>query len=86
MNKIRKLFAIIGMVLLLTSCGGNTINGKFYEPYGVANEEANRDPNVVYEISAASVIWGIIFCETIFIPVYIIGWDLMRPVKMKVQK
>jgi len=82
MNRIRTAILIAAACLSLSGCGNDkTIDGKNYPVYGLANEEANKDPNVVYEISAGSVIWGIILCETIIVPIYVIGWDLWQPVK-----
>jgi flavoprotein len=84
MNTIRKAMLIAATVLSLSSCGADlTINGNHYDTFGIANEEANRDPRIVYEISAGSVIWAILLCETVVVPVYIIGWDLWQPVRAK---
>ncbi len=76
------LVAALASMLLLSACGNDkTIDGKHYETFGIANETANRDPAILYEVSAGSVIWAIILSETIVFPVYIIGWDLWQPVK-----
>ena len=82
--KTRLIALLIGVAAMLSACGNDkTIDGKHYPVYGVANMEAQKDPNVVYEVSASSVIWGIILCETIVVPVYIIGWDLYQPVRKR---
>ena len=82
MKAFRKALIIAAAVMTLASCGNDaTIDGKHYQTFGVANQDVFRDPNIVYEISAGSVIWGIILCETIIVPVYIIGWDLWQPVR-----
>jgi hypothetical protein len=83
--KTKLLAFIVAASMLLAGCDNDkVIDGKHYETFGVANEETHRDPNIQYELSASSVIWAIILCETIVVPVYIIGWDLYQPVKAKV--
>jgi len=82
----RSLLAITlaASMLALSGCGNDmTIDGKHYDTYGVANMESTKDPKVLYEISAGSVIWAIILSETIVVPVYVIGWDLWQPVKLR---
>ena len=82
--KTRLIAVLIGAAALLSACGNDKIiDGKHYDVYGIANMESQKDPNVLYEISASSVIWGIILCETIVVPVYIIGWDLWQPVRKR---
>jgi hypothetical protein len=68
----------------LTGCDNEkVINGKTVPVYGLVNEDAKRDPNIKYEMSPGSVIVAIIFSETIFVPVYVLGWDLFQPVGPK---
>lgn len=84
MKRTLLLVAALASTLLLSACGNDkTINGKNYQTYGVFNEDANKDDGIKYEVSAGSVIWAIILCETVVFPVYIIGWDLWQPVKTK---
>lgn len=82
---MKRLLALaLASTLLLTSCGNDMIiDGKHYDTYGVFNMESKRDDGILYEVSAGSVIWAIILCETIVVPVYIIGWDLWQPVKKR---
>ena len=76
------LIAALASTLLLSACGNDkTIDGKHYDTFGIANETRLRDPGILYEVSPASVIWSIILCETIVVPVYVIGWDLWQPVQ-----
>jgi hypothetical protein len=78
------LFAAI-LASLLAGCGNDkVIEGVHYPTFGVANDDAQRNPKIQYEISAGSVIWAVLLCETIVFPIYIIGWDLYQPVKVKV--
>jgi hypothetical protein len=72
------------VTLTLSACADpKVINGKEYQPYGFANEQTRKDPNIVYEIPAANWIVGIVFSETLLVPGYIIGWDLFEPVGVK---
>ena len=71
------------MTMLTTACGGERLaDGKYYDSYGLFDEES-KDPNVVYRLSPASVIWAIVLAETVAFPVYIVGWDLYTPVRLK---
>ena len=80
----RYIIALCLTALFLSGCAHPVKQGsKTYVPYGVANEETKRDPNIKYEISAGSVFVAILFCETVIAPVYIVGWDLYQPVVEK---
>jgi hypothetical protein len=80
---LKKLVVIGCLAAMLTACGGASVNGVMYDSYGIANEETQKNPNINYEISVWSVVWGIVFFETIIVPIYILGWDLMTPVSSK---
>lgn len=83
---MKKLIAAVALAVAafgLSGCGDETINGTKYKSYGIFNEEVVKDPKILYEVSAASVIVAIIFCETIVVPVYVVGWDLYEPVRVK---
>lgn len=58
-------------------------NGKTYEPYGLLNADAKKNENVCYQYSVGGVILSIILIETVFVPVYIFGWDVFEPFKEK---
>ena len=64
---------------MLAGCTPATICGSHYETYGVLTQE-RAIPKIKYEISPAGVILSIIFFESVIIPVYIIGFDIMDPV------
>ncbi len=84
MKRILTALMLIGACVMLVGCDNDkTINGKHYDVYGLANKEANQDPDIVYELSAGSVICAIIFSETVIVPIYVIGWDLWQPVKAR---
>jgi major membrane immunogen (membrane-anchored lipoprotein) len=79
------LALILASTLALSACGADekTIEGITYGTYGIVNKEEMRNPNIQYEISGWSIFWSVIFCETIIVPVYFIGWDLYQPVTKK---
>ena len=86
------LIGAIFLVLLIyaaTQCNATgkamLISGQsvYVESYGLFNEDVYKNKNVVYEVSAESVIFSIIFSETIIVPVYFVGYDLYQPVKVK---
>lgn len=85
MKKKSLIITIIIVVIgILTSCAEKKIiDGTTYEPYGFANESTHKNDSIQYEISAGSVIFAVIFSETIIAPVYIVGWDLYEPIKKK---
>lgn len=78
------LTAALAVSIALASCADSrVIDGKRYEPYGIANKEEHKDPDIVYRMDAWSVVFSVVFVETLIVPVYIIGWKLWEPVKAK---
>jgi hypothetical protein len=80
---MKKMIASLMIALTLAGCS-QTINDptRAYEPYGLLNEE-KRNENVCYETNVGDVILGIILVETIIAPVYIFGFDVKEPKRMK---
>ena len=86
MSTRTRLFAsVLASALLLSACGAEdkTINGVTYTTYGIANEKDNRNPNIQYEISGWSIVWSVVFCETLIVPAYFILFDLYQPVGVR---
>lgn len=87
-----KILKILSFCLLLgvlfTSCAepktfkDSSKNEFTAEPFGWANE-AKKIDTVVYEVSAGNVALSIIFSETVVVPVYLTGWALYEPVRLK---
>lgn len=79
------LACAVALSLTLSACGADEkkIDNVVYQPYGIVNEGTVKDPNIVYEVSYWSVFWSVIFCETIVVPIWFIGWDFWQPVKKK---
>ena len=73
---------LASLALLTTACGGAKLDGVWYDSFGLANDTTRREPGVVYEISASSVVWAVLLIETVAVPVYIVGWDLYTPIRV----
>jgi hypothetical protein len=87
---MKKFLVLIAMVsiIVLSGCADSkkfVIDGKEVkaQPYGWANYESRRVDGVKYEINAGNVILSIIFSESIVVPVYLTGWEIMEPVQYK---
>jgi hypothetical protein len=79
---------LMALIVILSSCASSKtfqIDGQAVEvkPYGWANKEARYNDKVVYEVSLGNVIWSAIGIETIVLPVWLTGWQLWQPVKLK---
>lgn len=82
----RAIAVVLIAAITLSGCAkSKVINGKEYQPYGLAT--LNReDPAIEYEMSFGSCFFGIFFFETIVAPIYVIGWNIMQPVGPKLNK
>lgn len=80
MKRALLALALVASVALSACAGPLHTPAATYKPYGIANADVVKQPNVKYELSAGSVIVAIIFSETIIVPVYVVGWDLYAPV------
>lgn len=80
-----KYILVFLAIVLLTSCAdsqdfqvnGQVINAK---PYGWANRDSRKIEGVVYEVNGGNIVWDIILCETIVVPIWLTGWQLYEPV------
>lgn len=76
---------VLAIILIPGCCASNmTIEGKTYSTYGYFDKDSKKNDSIQYEVSTGSVIVGIVFCETIVVPVYLAGWDLWQPVGKKI--
>lgn len=93
--KTRILSVVLSILLMIVSTGcankkavTTDINGTkvthVYQPFGLFDSD-KKNPNVRYEVSVGNVILGIIFIETIVVPVIVFGWYLWEPVGPKIQ-
>jgi hypothetical protein len=85
---MRKILIILFAALILSSCANSkvlVINNQetLVKPYGWANKEARYNEKVVYETNLGNVVWSILGFQTIVLPVWLTGWQLFEPVKVK---
>ena len=81
---MKNIIAVLLVSIFLFACGNDmVVNGKKHTTYGFINKEQVKDPAVEYRVIVGNVIWGIIFVETIFAPVYFFGFSLYEPVGVK---
>lgn len=85
--KLLKIFLISIISLTLFSCADPKVlkdkNGKdvTVNPYGWANEVAQKNDSVVYEMNAGNMIVSLILSETVIVPIYLTGWEMYEPVR-----
>ena len=53
------------------------------EPYGWADSDELKDKNVVYKVCVGNIVWDVIGFESVIIPVWLTGWQLYEPIKLK---
>ena len=70
----------IGGGSLLFNAEPETINGVTYDTYGMVSEGNVRNDDIAYELNKWSVVTSVIFCATVIVPIYQIGWNLYEPV------
>jgi len=84
---MKKLLLVLSLVVvLLSSCADSKtliVDGKetVVEPYGWADYQDTKVPGVVYKVNVGNVVWSIIFSETLIIPIWLTGWQIMEPVR-----
>ena len=87
---MKKLLIILLCVLAMSCADSKTFNidGKDVEvqPYGWANKDARKIDGVVYEVNAGNIFWDIILVETIFVPIWLTGWQAMEPIRYDSKK
>jgi len=81
------LLSCIVILLLLTSCADSKqfeIDGKqvTVEPYGWFDTTQKND-SINYKVNAGNVIWSIVLCETVAVPILLTGNELWEPVSKK---
>ena len=87
MKPIKQLLSVLVLLTLLTSCADSkefVIDGKkeTIEPYGWFDLEAKHD-SINYKINTSNVVWSIVLCETVIIPILITGDQLFEPISKK---
>ncbi len=89
MKKITNYITVLLVATIMfvtTGCGQpKVINGVKYETYGLLNESTSKNENIEYKLSVGNVVWSILLCETVVMPVYFIGFSIYNPVGVKGQ-
>lgn len=80
---MKTISVLLASAFLLSSCGGATVCGVQYDSYGLLNQDEKKNSDISYKISVGSLVVGIIFLETIIVPIYVFGFDLFTPVGKK---
>lgn len=81
---MKKTIASLAALLMLGACAqSKTMDGTVYNPYGLLNQNSEKNECVNYSTSIGNVIWGIFLVQTLVAPVYFFGFALYEPVGMK---
>ena len=85
---MRKVAILMIGLLILTSCADSktfTIDGEevIVEPYGWANADVKKVKGVEYQVNFGNVVWSVIGVETVFVPIWLTGWELFEPVNLE---
>lgn len=85
---MKKFIVLLGLVLVLFgSCAQSkvlTVNvddvptSATFKPIGWATL-SDRNPDVKYKVSIGNVVWSVLLCETLVVPVVLTGWYLLEP-------
>lgn len=83
-----KTTLLILTAIILTGCADNkdlVLNGKLqtFEPYGWADIDELKNDSIHYKINTGNVVWSIVGVETVFLPVWLTGWQIYEPVSVK---
>jgi uncharacterized protein YceK len=90
---MKRIIATLLIVATLSGCGqpltvhernatGNMVE-KTYPTYGLLNADTDKSNKMCYELSVGNVILSVVFIETLFIPIYFVGWSLYNPTRPK---
>jgi hypothetical protein len=80
-HTMKNLILLFIAALMLVGCAEEkTINGVTYEPYGLFDQADHKNPNIRYEVDVPNVVWSVLLCSTVVVPLVVIGWDLYEPV------
>jgi hypothetical protein len=81
---MKRIIALILVASTLTACGSSKmIDGKLYSTYGLLNESTQKNDKIAYQMSVGNLILSIVFCETIIVPIILVGYDFFEPVGKK---
>jgi hypothetical protein len=76
--------SMLALCIALAGCAPPLVtNEKVYPTFGFFTGDTDRSEHVCYKVSLGNVFVAIILVETIIAPVYVMGWDLFYPVRVK---
>ena len=79
-----KYIVTLFLALTLCSCADEkTLNGVTYKPYGWIDRDEYKSNKVIYRANTGNIVWSIILCETVVVPVVLTGTALYEPVALK---
>ena len=79
------ILALTLISFLLIGCGDTkVIDGIEYGTVGLFTKDKMPD-NIQYEVIVGNVVWSCILVQTIFAPVYFVGFSIWEPVGAKQQ-
>lgn len=80
MKKFIAIILMVSMLVLGLGCGNSkTIDGVKYNTYGLFNKE-KKSPNIEYELIVGNLLWSVLLCETLVMPIYFFGFSIYEPV------
>jgi hypothetical protein len=82
---MKKVLFVI-FAVFLSGCAeeaGFTIDNKtvIVQPYGWADYHVLKNDSIIYRVNVSNVVLSIVFSETIFIPVWLTGWQFYEPIR-----
>ena len=84
MKKIISMLLVILLLAFIVGCGKSMyMDGKLYGTYGFINKSEKRSPDIEYELIIGNIIWSAILYQTIFAPIYFLGFSIYEPVGKK---
>ena len=82
MKRIILLLLVVGLLLSSCACGAVLEDGVYYPTYGLAHPDRQED-HVDYQFSYWNAFLGIIFVETVIVPIVVVANKLYVPVGLK---
>jgi hypothetical protein len=63
-------------MIMLGCSSPRVIDGVTHRPAGIFSASS---PDIYYEVNGSDIILTIVTIETVVIPIYIVGWDILEP-------
>lgn len=85
---MKRFIGMVMVVMVLASCATSrslTIDVEgvpethVFQPYGAFNM-FDKNPDVRYGVSIGNLVWSALFCQTVIVPVVLMGWFMMEPI------